>query len=405
MKIPRRVVITGVGILSPLGRGFAANRRAILDGVDGTSSARRVNTAKLRCHVAAEIDDSLADAAPAAGRRWHRASMIVATALREAVGQAGPGFQPEAVFAGTTSGGMGYGELFYKTLVRAETSAAPARQIRGWLTNYLPAKPVGDALSVCGIRAPSHIVATACASGADAIGLAMDRIKAGRATMIVAGGYDVLCELVYAGFDSLQALTTERCRPFDRGRSGLVLGEAAAFLALETLESAIARGAEILGEAAGYGAASDTFHPTQPDPTGRGSILAMERALRDAKIGSDSVSFINAHGTATIHNDNAEAAAIRHVFASRAVPVTSTKSMTGHTLGAAGALEAAFTVGTLLDQKLPPTINHREPEPDWTLRVVANQAELASVDFALSNSLGFAGTNASLIFRRASVDS
>jgi 3-oxoacyl-[acyl-carrier-protein] synthase II len=217
---------------------------------------------------------------------------------------------------------------------------------------------------------------------------------------VLCGGYDAISELVFVGFDSLQASTQDKVRHFDAGRSGLVLGEGAAVLALEEFESAKRRGAPILAEVTGYGVATDNFHLTQPNPSGVGPRMAMERALADARLDAGAIDYINAHGTATAFNDATEGLAIAQVFGER-VAVSSTKSMMGHSLGAAGAIEAVFSVLALREQFLPPNINYTTPDPAWRLNVVANQAREAVVRRVMSNSFGFGGTNASIIVEAA----
>jgi 3-oxoacyl-[acyl-carrier-protein] synthase II len=247
-----------------------------------------------------------------------------------------------------------------------------------------------------GINVPAEVIANACASGTNAIGHAFNAIRSGRYHRILAGGYDALSELVFVGFDSLQAATPEKCRPFDSNRSGMVLGEGAALFALEELESACSRGVKILGEIIGYGISTDNHHLTQPNPDGSGPRRAMEQALAQARLAPDQVGYINAHGTGTILNDSAEGKAIMQLFGN--VPVSSTKSMMGHSLGAAGAIEAAVTLLALQHQFLPPNINFRES--DLSLNVVANEARKAQFDCAVSNSFGFGGTNATIIFQK-----
>ena len=215
---------------------------------------------------------------------------------------------------------------------------------------------------------------------------------------MLTGGYDALSELVFVGFDSLQAATPEKCRPFDRDRSGMVLSEGAAVLALENLEAARKRGAKILGEIVGYGISTDNHHLTQPDPSGSGPRRAMEQALRSAALAPDKVDYINAHGTATPFNDAAEGKAIVELF--KRVPVSSTKSMIGHSLGAAGAIEAVICLLALQGQFLPPNINFRATDPDLDIDIVANKSREAKIDIVLSNSFGFGGTNASILIRK-----
>jgi 3-oxoacyl-[acyl-carrier-protein] synthase II len=264
----------------------------------------------------------------------------------------------------------------------------------------MPQKAVLDALDTCGWNAPLQIIANACASGTNAIGHAFQLVRAGIHRQIACGGYDAISELVFVGFDSLQAATPDKVRPFDAKRTGLVLGEGAAALLLEDWESARKRGAPIIAEITGYGVATDNFHLTQPNPSGIGPRLAMQRALDDARCNPDAIDYINAHGTATTFNDATEGTAISQLFNDR-VPVSSTKSMMGHSLGAAGAIEAVFSILALRNQFLPPNINYAEPDPAWSLNIVANEARAAKVRAAMSNSFGFGGTNASLIVQAA----
>jgi 3-oxoacyl-[acyl-carrier-protein] synthase II len=245
-----------------------------------------------------------------------------------------------------------------------------------------------------------QIIANACASGTNAIGHAFQLVRAGIHRRVICGGYDAISELVFVGFDSLQASTPEKIRPFDAQRSGLVLGEGAAALALENWDDARKRGACIVAEITGYGVATDNFHLTQPNPSGIGPRLAMQRALDDAQCDKELIDYINAHGTATTFNDATEGTAISQLFGSR-VPVSSTKSMMGHSLGAAGAIEAVFSILALREQFLPPNINYTTPDHSWALNIVANEARAAKVRAAMSNSFGFGGTNASLILQAA----
>lgn len=312
-------------------------------------------------------------------------------AAREALAQ-DAGFVPELAVIGTTSGGMSFGEQYF----RAQVAKAKPRERAAWLANYLPKKAVADALEACGFSCPSQVIANACASGTNAVGHAFRLVRAGLHRRVLCGGYDALSEMVFAGFDSLQASTPEKIRPFDKNRTGLVLGEGAAVLALEEMESARARGAAVLAEVTGYGISTDNHHLTQPNPSGIGPRQAMERALADARRAPGEVDYLNAHGTATAFNDATEGTAIAQIFGDR-VPVSSTKSMMGHALGAAGAIEAVFSVLALRGQFLPPNINYSEPDPAWVLNIVANTAREARVRCVVSNSFGFGGTNASVV--------
>ena len=274
----------------------------------------------------------------------------------------------------------------------------PGRGFAQLVGNYTPQKPILDALELNQLRIPTQILTNACSSGSNAIGHGFELVRHGLRNCVVCGGYEPLCELVFVGFDSLQAATAEKIRPFDKNRTGLVLGEGAAFLILESEKSAVQRGAVAMAEMVGYGVSTDTYHLTQPHPSGIGPRLAMERALESSGTGADAIDYVNAHGTATIFNDATEGAAISELFGR--VPVSSTKSMMGHALGAAGAIEAAFCVLALREQFLPPNINFIEPDPTWKFEVVANQSRTARVNHVLSNSIGFGGTNATLILKR-----
>jgi 3-oxoacyl-[acyl-carrier-protein] synthase II len=314
-------------------------------------------------------------------------------ALKEVVTQQ-PQFKPELTVIGTTSGGMSYGEHYYRSLRQAEK----LRHAPTWIANYPAQKPVIDAQQAFGISAPCQVIANACASGTNAIGHAFECVRSGRYQRVLAGGYDALAEMVFVGFDSLQASTPEKCRPFDRHRSGMALGEGAAILALENLELAQERSTPVLAEIIGYGISTDNFHITQPNPSGVGPRQAMDRALQSAAISAGEVDYINAHGTATVFNDAAEGKAIGTIF--DGVPVSSTKSMMGHSLGAAGAVEAVFCLLALQYQFLPSNINFSASDDDLDLNIVANETRPAVLRTVLSNSFGFGGTNASILMRK-----
>src|SRR6266702_4581524 len=305
-----------------------------------------------------------------------------------------PEFKPELTVVGTTSGGMSFGEDYYRALHRDRG----LRHSPGWIANYPPQKPVIDAQDAFEISAPCQIIANACASGTNAIGHAFECVSSGKYQRVLTGGYDALSELVFVGFDSLQASTPEKCRPFDRDRTGMVLGEGAAILALENLDAARSRGARVLAEVTGYGMSTDNFHITQPNPSGIGPRRAMERVLQSAQISADGIDYINAHGTATPFNDAAEGKAISELFGR--VPVSSTKGMMGHSLGAAGAVEVIVCLLALQHQFLPGNINFRAPDENIDLNVIANKARPAALRTVLSNSFGFGGTNASIAIRK-----
>jgi 3-oxoacyl-[acyl-carrier-protein] synthase II len=395
-KDAARVAVVAAGAISPLGFGLTETLDSLRKSRDCVSPVTRFSVAQCRCKTAGQVSDDrlLAGRGEAPrSRRLHRASHMMIQALKEVLAQ-DPRFEPELTVVGTTSGGMSYGEHYYRSL----RQAGDLRRAPTWIANYPAQKPVIDAQAAFGISAPCQVIANACASGTNAMGHAFECVRSGRYERVLAGGYDAISELVFTGFDSLQASTPEKCRPFDRHRTGMVLGEGAAILALENLASAQQRGAPVLAEIIGYGISTDNFHITQPDPTGIGAQQAMQQALQSAHVSAKEVDYINAHGTATLFNDAAEGKAISALF--NGVPVSSTKSMMGHSLGAAGAIEAVICLLALQHQFLPANINFGALDDHLDLNIVANNARPALLRTALSNSFGFGGTNASILMRR-----
>jgi 3-oxoacyl-[acyl-carrier-protein] synthase II len=395
-----RVAVTALGVVCPLGLGCEETVLALRAGHDGVAAVTAFDVSKTRCKTAGLVDPAKLKAGAALKKHrrdhlHHPASLMMVAAANE-VRRGDGGFDPELLVIGTTSGGMSFGEAFY----RAQVQKRHPRERAAWLANYLPQKPVLDAQEAWPCAAPSQIIANACASGTNAVGHAFRLVRAGHYRRVLCGGYDAISEMVFVGFDSLQASTQEKIRPFDKGRTGLVLGEGAALLALEEMESARRRGAPILAEVTGYGISTDNHHLTQPHPSGVGPRQAMERALADAHRAADEIDYVNAHGTATIFNDATEGKAIAELFGDR-VPVSSTKSMMGHSLGAAGAIEAVFSVLAIQRQFLPPNIHFQEIDPAWRLNIVANEARDARVRRVISNSFGFGGTNASIVIEEA----
>jgi 3-oxoacyl-[acyl-carrier-protein] synthase II len=390
-----RVAVVAAGVVSPLGFGLNETLDSLRKARDCVTPVTRFSVAQCRCKTAGQVPDErlLNKQRDARAQRLHRASHMMIEALQEALTHE-PQFKPELTIIGTTSGGMSYGEDYYRSLHRHES----LRHSPAWIANYPAQKPVIDAQETFGISAPCQVIANACASGTNAIGHAFECVRSGRYQRVLAGGYDALSELVFVGFDSLQASTPEKCRPFDRHRTGMVLGEGAAILALENLDTARARGGHILAEITGYGMSTDNFHLTQPDPSGVGPRRAMESALRSAGATVEKIDYINAHGTATPLNDAAEGKAISESFDD--VPVSSTKSMMGHSLGAAGAVEAVVCLLALQHQFFPPNINFRAQDEALDLNIVTNQALRASVHTVMSNSFGFGGTNASIVIQK-----
>ena len=353
--------------------------------------------------TAAEVD--LPDALPPTGlsrrqlARLDRAGKMLLLAANEAWQQAG--WKPVndvPLVLGTTAGGMSLGEDYFRQAVQSpgRHRRQPTRAI-----HYQPQVQARMVLDALGFNGPITIISNACASGSNAIGQAWNLIRCGQAERALAGGYDALSLLVFAGFDALQALSPTVCRPFDARRDGLALGEGAALVALETLEHAQRRKAPILGELIGYGTTIDRHHLTQPQPEGNAALTAMNLACDAARLGPKDVDYINAHGTGTVLNDSSEASAISRWAGPRAatLPVSSTKASIGHLLGAAGAVEAVICLMALREQWLPAQAAFETPDPACNFPIV-RQSRDAQVKVALSNSFGFGGVNATLILRR-----
>lgn len=388
---PRAVAVTAMGVISPLGANCDETLASLKAGRDCVTPVTRFDASKCRSKTAGQVATANGD--DRKSRRLHPASHMMISAIKELTAQ-DSGFEPELAVIGTTSGGMTFGESFFRSLLQNRSRKKSA----ALLANYAPQKPVLDALEAAGFSAPSQIIANACASGTNAIGHAFALVRSGKYKRVLCGGYDAISELVFVGFDSLQASTAEKCRPFDKERTGLVLGEGAALLALEDFDEAKRRGAPILAKVTGYGISTDNYHLTQPNPSGIGPRMAMERALISAHRNAREVDYINAHGTATAFNDATEGAAIAELFGR--TPVSSTKSMMGHSLGASGAIEAVICVLALQHQLMPPNINFRSIDPQWDLDVVANEARTGRLHCVISNSFGFGGTNATIVLEK-----
>jgi 3-oxoacyl-[acyl-carrier-protein] synthase II len=393
-----------MGLVTAHGLGTEANWRKI---AAGEAAIRPITLFATRGYRTAAAGQLLA-LPPAPWRhrracRADRASTLLYHAVAEALaaaGLAGAAWDESSVLValGTTLGGMGSGQRFHAAYLGSGPRRTRASRVLDHLAHAQPLHVTRE----FGIPGVPRVFANACASGANAVGHALRAVRAGYADVAVCGGYDPLCEFAFAGFHALQALTTERCRPFDRGRSGLVMGEGAGVLVLEAWERAERRGVRICGEVIGYGESNDAFHMTRPDPRGGAAALAIRRALEDAGVGAEAVDYVNAHGTGTPFNDAAEAEALLGALGERArhVPVSSTKPAIGHLLGAAGAAEAVVTLLALRDGVLPPSLHYETPDPACPLSVLRT-AERADARIGLSNSFGFGGANATLALRRA----
>jgi 3-oxoacyl-[acyl-carrier-protein] synthase II len=398
-----RVVVTGAGIITALGQGWKTNAEGFRAGRVALRPVTLFDVSRQRVKVAgqAELPSKLPPSRLSEREcgRLDRAAKLLLLAAHEAWQQSG--WSPAEslpIVLGTTSGGMSLGEAFYRQAI--QTPHSRRRQAARSL-HYQAQHQALNLAQAFGLGGPAIIIANACAAGANAIGHAWDVVRRGYAERVFAGGYDALSQLVFAGFDSLQALSPTQCRPFDAERDGLALGEGAAMLALETLDSARRRGATILGEIAGYGAATDAHHLTQPHPDGDAALASMTAACQSAGVAPSQVDYLNAHGTGTPLNDGAEAAAINRWAGSRAasLPVSSTKASIGHLLGAAGAVETVVCLMALCEQWVPPTTTLRTPEPLAKFPIVQKPTD-GTLEYALSNSFGFGGANASIILRR-----
>jgi len=399
------VVVTGVGIITGLGRGWRENAEGFRVGRSCFRPVSLFDVSRHRAKVAAEAtlpaEIPCGRLKPRAARRLDRAAQLLLTAADEAWRQAGlEGTTELPIVLGTTSGGMALGEGYYRrAMEQPDGNRGQASRVLHYLAQ---SQPMATAAAL-GFRGPLTLIANACASGANAIGHAADLIRSGREELVLTGGYDALSELVFSGFDSLQALSLTSCRPFDARRDGLALGEGAAILILESERRARSRGARILAELAGYGAATDCHHLTQPQPEGAAAACTMRAACAEAGIGPENVNYINAHGTGTALNDAAEAAAISAWAGDAAprIPVSSTKAGIGHLLGAAGAVEAAVCVMALQGQWLPPMPGVAAADPQCRFPL-AREPAAANLEFVLTNSFGFGGANATLAFKRRS---
>jgi 3-oxoacyl-[acyl-carrier-protein] synthase II len=396
-------VITGAGIITALGLDWKSNAGGFRSGRTAFRPVTLFDVSRQRVKTAAEVDlpvslppTRLTDRATA---RLDRASKLLLLAAHEAWGQSGwETSENLPLVLGTTSGGMSAGQAYYR-----QATQTPERHRRQAtrVVEYQAQRQGLNLAEAFAFRGPMTLIGNACASGANAIGHAWHLLRYGHAERVFTGGYDALSQLVFAGFDSLQALSLTQCRPFDAHRDGLALGEGAAMLTLETLDHARRRGANILGEICGYGAATDSHHLTQPHPEGSAALASMAAACEAARVRPDQIGYINAHGTGTPLNDSAEAAAInRWAGASaKAIPVSSTKASIGHLLGAAGAVETVVCLMALRGQWLPPMTTLNTPDAACSFPVVNKPTE-ATFDYALTNSFGFGGANASLVLRR-----
>ena len=407
-----RVVVTGLGMLTPLGIGVEPTWQGIIAGKSGIGPITSFDTSGFETTIAGEIPEFQPQQymSPKLIKRMDRFVQMAVAAAVMAMEDAGlqitPELQPQiGAIVGCGLGGLATIEKYHKVLLER----GPKKISPFFIPMLIPNMAPGMVAMHFGAQGPNTSTVTACASGAHAVGDAFKIIQRGAAKAMITGGVEsVITPLGVAGFNSLKALSTRNdepakaSRPFDLQRDGFVMAEGGGIMIMEELEFAQARGARIYAEVAGYGLSGDAYHMTAPSPDGTGAVLCMQQALADAGLTADEVDHINAHGTSTPLNDVSETMAIKKVFGKRAyqIPVSATKSMTGHLLGGAGAVEAILSILSIDQGMAPPTINYENPDPQCDLDYVPNEARRQDINVVMSNSFGFGGTNAVLIFKK-----
>ncbi|MEK6283568.1 MAG: beta-ketoacyl-ACP synthase II [Acidobacteriota bacterium] len=414
----RRVVVTGLGLITPVGNSVEATWSALMSGRNGVDYIKKFDTEKFSVKFAAEVKDfdPLKFIAKKEARKMGAFIHYAIAAATEAMADSGFAlteggkFPAEVAENAGTYISSGIGDFW---AIEREHSKlledGPDRVSPFFIVSAIVNLAAGQVSIRYGAKGPNSATATACSAGAHAIGDSFRIIQRGDAEVMICGGAEsAITPMSVAGFASMRALSTRNSdpqhasRPFERDRDGFVIGEGAGIMILEELEFARNRGARIYAEVVGYGMTADAFHLTMPDETGSGARRVMQKTLKDAGIQPEQVGYINAHGTSTPYNDKFETLAIRKTFGVHAdkLAVSSTKSMTGHLLGAAGGIEGVFSALSIYRKMLPPTINYVNPDPDCDLDYVPNEPRAAEVEYALSNSFGFGGTNAALLFKR-----
>jgi 3-oxoacyl-[acyl-carrier-protein] synthase II len=410
----QRVVVTGLGAVTPIGNTVADYWEGLTSAKNGVKAITLFDAAQHACRFAAEVKnfDPSGFIEPKDAKRWDRFCKFGVVAAKQALADSGLTITPDNAHRIGVSIGSGVGGLLtMETQAHVLKDKAPGRVSPFTVPMMIPNMATGLAAIALGAKGPSSAVATACAAGSNAIGDAFQLLQLGKADAMICGGAEsAITPLGVAGFASAKALSfrnddpSSASRPFDKTRDGFVIGEGSGMLVLETLAHAEARSATILAEVVGYGTTCDAHHITSPTPGGVGGAAAMRLALEDGGIAADSVDYVNAHGTSTPANDSNETAAIKSALGSHAndIPVSSTKSMTGHLLGGSGGIEAVACVLALRNGVVPPTINYNNPDPECDLDVVPNTARELTLETVLSNSFGFGGHNVCLAFRRMS---
>ena len=403
--------MTGLGVVTSIGHDVASFWSALVAGKIGVHRVTHFDPSDFACQIGAEVRnwDVNQFMDPKEARRNDRYTHFGFVAAKQAVADSGIDMAKEdgdrvGVIIGSGIGGM----LTYETQLRNLFERGPRKVSPFAIPSLIGNMCAGLVAIELGARGPNFGMVSACATGTHSLGEAAHAIRRGDADIMVAGGSEAaITPFAYASFCAMKAMSTRNdnprgaSRPFDKGRDGFIMGEGAGVLVLESLEHARARGARIYCELAGYAATCDAYHITQPDPEGKGLSMAMHRSLESAGVRTDAIDYINAHGTSTPYNDKFETLAIKRIFGdyARELPVSSTKSMTGHLLGAAGGIESVVCVKTIEQGIIPPTMNLEEPDPDCDLDYVPNAARQARVRTVLSNNLGFGGQNAAVVFR------
>tara|TARA_B100001750_G_C15510784_1_gene603491 strand:+ start:59 stop:1294 length:1236 start_codon:yes stop_codon:yes gene_type:complete len=407
-----RVVVTGMGAIAPNGNTVPSYWDSLISGRSGIDYITYFDTSDFPVKIAGEISnfDPEDHFERKEVRKLDPFSIYALVACNEAIQMAGldsDNFDHERAGVMVGCGIGGINTLLHEHNVLNNSGA---RRISPFFVTKLIVNIAGGQIAIkWNLKGPNQTIVSACASATDAIGMALRIIQSGMADIMIAGGTEAsICDLPLAGFSKIRALCNEAnppqsaSRPFDKDRSGFVMGEGSGMLVLETEEHAISRGATILGELAGYGATNDAYHVTQPAEGGAGAVLAMQLAIEDAKAKPEDINYINAHGTSTPFNDKNETSAIKTVFGNHAstLKISSSKSMTGHLLGASGGIEAIAGLKAIEQQIIPPTINYNTPDPECDLDYVPNKAQKAKIDFVLSNTFGFGGHNAVIAMRK-----
>lgn len=399
----KRVVITGMGIVTSLGDGIDVTALALEASLPAIGTITSFDASRHKTSQGGEVNPQILKNMPDENSRFplDRSSKLLLCACKEALESAKLPYTRERIMAplimGTTLGGMLAGQRYHRATLLQEDM----RKYAPLLGDSLCRQPYHVA-SILGIIGDTLVLNNACASGLSAIGCAYKRVRLGKSVIAIAGGYDEMSDFTHAGFNSLQLITSDKCRPFDKNRSGLILGEGAGVLVVEELEHAVKRQATIYAEIIGYGQTSDAYHITKPDPEAQSAARAIRGAIEEALIAPETIDYVNAHGTGTPSNDAAEAKALHLSLGkyARKIPISSTKPFIGHLLGAAGATEAIFSVISLQRNIIPENLNFETPDPECDLNIVTGGSKKQNLNIVLSNSFGFGGSNSAMLLRR-----